>query len=329
MSEWVHVPAECDCCKTWEPMLKKADEDLKAAERDLRGKRSQIAKLKADPARFKDHPDLHLAEEVFAYYRKRFNKTKKFAFDVKRQQVILEALVHFTVRELKMAIEGAYTDPWVGKGGVEINELASIFKHAPAIDSFMAHYRRRQGQAVDVLPPTSVRQRLALQEAAQRPSETVVVQAPAWPPNFDKLIDYIWRETRDPRGRRKDDDMEPRQVFDVDQLVSVLQAEKIHREDGSFHWIARCPACNRDRQLIVFSAGTITSLCGCDWGWITRAAVLRHCKALMWTIEEYLQTIDIHRKEDDAGPERAGRNGDAGAMRVVQDQHGEASAASA
>lgn len=114
--------------------------DLSNAETDLVAKRNEIQRLKAELNKVTNPPKLGDADEVFAYWRRTCRgDNPRVVFGPKRREKVTARLREgYSVAELKQAVDGAYTHPFVNEHGKVFDELELICRDEVKADDFMA-----------------------------------------------------------------------------------------------------------------------------------------------------------------------------------------------
>lgn len=138
---------------------------VRQLERERRGQRLKVANLEAklDEKRRQD-PKMPEARALFRHYVATFGKSKSFAFDPKRQDLILGALKmvdadgepSYTTDQLRDAISGRKLKSWCGPKGWQADEypgarqydgLEHCLGNADRIDDGIAELKKAEAQA--------------------------------------------------------------------------------------------------------------------------------------------------------------------------------------
>jgi hypothetical protein len=83
--------------------------------------------------------------EVFAYWREQRDKTHpNFRLTPRRRKVIADRLKHYTIQQLRHAIDGVGYDPWPDRA--RHDDLVVIFRNPEQVDRFLTFWRTRPKQ---------------------------------------------------------------------------------------------------------------------------------------------------------------------------------------
>lgn len=126
--------------------------DCVEAEADIRKLKRENRRLKNELSeRRRQSPHAQEAGQLFDYWvRKRGKNPNRVVYDEKRQERALWAVKHYGYSEAKKVIDAQDVEPWE-KDGKVYDDFCTIFKHASAVESFIAIFEEADPKTLDRL----------------------------------------------------------------------------------------------------------------------------------------------------------------------------------
>ena len=132
--------------------LVEAQQDLTRVERDLRGARREIARLKTELTKQRTAgAEGYKAKAIFRYWVQRCGKPKTTKFGEKRQKVVAARLAEYDVSYIARAIDGLAVGAYVSPSGKRYDDLELVCRDEVKLESFY-EIAERTGAPTNVGP---------------------------------------------------------------------------------------------------------------------------------------------------------------------------------
>lgn len=145
----------CDQCQAERERTERIVEDLRIVQDETIGLRRQIKALKTELSRQrKEHPNAKAAQKLFDHWKTALSKNSNTVYGEAREKALLERLAQFSEEDIRLAIDGLASLPYVGRKGRQPNpgpgakrydELTLILRDETMVERFMGYGREAKG----------------------------------------------------------------------------------------------------------------------------------------------------------------------------------------
>jgi len=145
----------CDQCQAERERAERIAEDMLLVEQEKRGLLRRINALKTELSRQrKEHPNAVAAKRLFDHWVTALGKNANTVYGEKREKALLERLVQFSEDDLRLAIDGMASVPYVGRkgrqhdagyGAKRHDELTIVMADETTVERFMGYGREAKG----------------------------------------------------------------------------------------------------------------------------------------------------------------------------------------